>query len=340
MITAFGTVEADREVSLKPEVTGKVIEVNPEMIEGGILEQGEVMVRIDPRDFEAVVAQEKAALEKAQFELRVEEGRQVIAEREWKLLGDDLKENELARELALRKPHLKEKKAALLGAQSRLDKALLDLERTVLDAPFDAMVLSEDVEVGQLITPQTIVARLVATEQFKVRVSIPYNKLRWLRLPSSNEVGSTVKVSRDLNEGQSVEWEGHILKLLGDVDPQGRLARVLVTVPDPLELDVPSVERQPLLLGSYVRVEMEGPILDNVFVVPRQALREEQVVWIMDQNDKLEIRPVNILLNRQDDVVIDKGLTDGDRIVVSPLPVALPGTKLSVVKKESSVDGS
>jgi len=335
---AFGTVEARREVSLKPEVTGKIIEVNPEMIEGGILEEGQVMLRIDPRDFAAIVAQERATLERAQFELRVEEGRQVIADREWELLGDDLKRNELAKELALRKPHLKEKKAAVLGAQSRLDKALIDLQRTVLDAPFDAMVLSEDVEIGQLVTPQTTVARLVATEQFQVRVSIPYDKLRWLRLPHGDEIGSSVTVSRELGEGRRVEWKGHILKLLGDVDPQGRLARVLVAVPDPLQLDLPPEQRQPLLLGSYVRVDLKGPTLEDVFVLPRQALREEQVVWIMDENNALEIRPVHIVLNRQDDVVIDEGLADGDRVITSPLPVALPGIKLSIAEEESPKD--
>ena len=325
---AFGTVQPDKRVSLKPEVSGRIVEKSPGLIPGGYLKRKETVLRIDPREYDYLLEQEKAALAKAEFDLKVEEGRQVIAKREWELLDPKLKKLDLSEELALRKAHLKERKAAVEGAKSRVSKALLDLERTTLTSPFDALVLSEDAEVGQLITPQTAVADLVATEEFRLQVSIPFYKLAELEVEKPKIV-----VRQELASGVSVEWPGRLIHLLADIDPSSRMARLLIGVKDPLNLKESYPHNWPLLLGSYVRVDFYGERIPGSFRIPREALREGDKVWIMNEEDRLEVRPVGIAFKERESVVIDKGLQEGERLIVSPLPLALPGMLLKEEEK-------
>ncbi len=352
IISAFGTVQAHRELTVQPQVGGRVIAQHDNLISGGLLQQGDVLLHVDPRDYQFAVETERGALAKAEFELQVEQGNQVVARREWSLLESSIETSELGKLLALRKPHLQEKQAAVAAAKSRLAKAELDLKRTVLTAPFNALVLTESVEVGQLINAQSSVARLVYTDEFRVEVSIPIHQLPWVKeqnhqLPGSSQKsccfhgplldevsdppqvkGSPVRILRNLGNGQTVEREGRVERLLGDLTENGRMARLLVLVHDPLGRERSSQDRLPLLLGEYVRVEIEGPVLPAVFVLPRSGLREGSRVWVKNTNNELEVREVEVSLSRKDSVLIGRGLNNEDQIIISPLPVALPGMLL------------
>lgn len=325
-VQAHGVVQADREISLKSAVSGRVVERAPEMVEGGQLEAGEILVKIDPRDYQNAVEQAKASLEKAFFELQIEQGRQVIAKREWDQLSPTIKTTDISEELALRKPHLKEKEAQVGAAQSHLEKAQIDLSRTEIRTPFDAVVLSTKIEVGDYLSPQIEFAKLAGTEMFRVQVSIPVSKLKWLILPDNEaKQGLKVQVIQDLG-GVSIVREGHVLRLLGDLDPNGRMARVLVGVDDPLGVhqELPF----PLLIGSYVRVDFEGPELEDIVVLPRRALREEDKVWVKNQDNQLEIRTVDVVQKDEEFAYIREGLQENDQIVVSPIAIPIPGMLL------------
>ena len=139
---------------------------------------------------------------------------------------------------------------------------------------------------------------------------------------------------RDLGNGESVQWAGWVERLLGDVTENGRMARVLVLVPDPLGLKPSNGPRSSLLLGEYVRVEILGPTLPQTIVLPRSSLREEERVWVYNAQGELEIRQVEVALRRRDSVLIQAGLADGDRVVTSSLPAALPGMRLQAVEAE------
>lgn len=332
VISAFGTVQAHQELTVQPQVGGSVTQQHTNLVKGGLLQKGDVLVQIDSRDYAYAVETEHGALAKAEFELQIELGNQVIAQREWNLLESSIETSEMGKRLALRKPHLKEKQAAVAAAKSRLAKAKLDLSRTKLSAPCNALVLEESVEVGQLVTPQTPIARLVCTDAFRVEVSIPMHELPWVDIPdpraAKGENGSQVRLVRDLGDGKTAIREGVVAGLLGDVSQNGRMARLLVLVTDPLNRQASSRQQLPLLLGEYVRVEIDGPQLAKVFVLPRNTLREGNRLWIKNAKNQLEIRPVEVTFGREDSILIQTGLQDGDEVITSPLPVALPGMLL------------
>ena len=196
-VQGYGTVQAVRQVSIRPQVSGMVIEQNLNLVPGGLLEEGEPMLRIDARDYQAALANARADLARAELQLKMEEGQQVVAQREWSLLHGDGETDGANRELALRIPHLAEKKAALESARSREQKALADLERTELASPFRAQVLMEAVEAGQLVNPQTMVAELVAVDRFRVQVTLPVERISRIKIPRGpGEEGARAMVQR------------------------------------------------------------------------------------------------------------------------------------------------
>ena len=338
VIAVYGTVQHHQRLTVHPEVSGRVVNLNPRLVLGETLPEGAALLQIDPRDYRVAVNEQRAALAKAEYDLKMELGQQAVAKREWSLLTPSAGEvNALNRQLALRRPHLKEKRMALAAAQSRLRKAQLNLHRTVLRAPFNAVVLKEAVEVGQLVTPQSTVATLVGTDEFRVQVSVPIRQLEWITFPDAGHPqGSPVRVMREQGSKEPVVRPGRVVELLGDVTPNGRMAQVLVSIADPLELEKPAKERRPLLLGEYVRVEIEGPELHDVIVVPRVAIREGSRVWVKDAQNQLEVRPVDIILSRKETVLIGQGLRDGDDIITSQVPAAIPGLPLQTVEESPS----
>ncbi len=167
------------------------------------------------------------------------------------------------------------------------------------------------------------VARLVSTDAFHVRVSVPVSQLSVLEIP-----GAEAEVRID---GSNTALEGRLISLLGDLDPEGRMARVLVEVKDPLGLEQANAERAKLLLGSYVSVELQGGELSGSVTIPRAALRSGDVVWLVDANSKLQIQPVEVVWKNRDTVVIGSGLELGDRLITSSMSFAADGMSVQEV---------
>lgn len=335
VVPVMGTVMPSRELAVFPEVTGAVVEQNPRLVPGGCLAAGDLMVRIDDRDYRLVVEQQQAAVEKARFDLQVEEGRQVVAQREWQMVGEKSSVAEASEALALRKPHLALARASLDGAISGLRRAELNRERTVVRAPFNAIVVEEFVDLGQIVTPGTRIARLIGADQFWVRCSIPLERLEWLALPDGDAAGGApARVIQHAGAGEEVVREGRVIRLLPDLDPAGRMARLLVAVDNPLGGRCMGATSLPLLSGAYVRVELDGRKVESVVALPRAALHEGDRVWIMGADDRLVVRPVTIVWRRRDDVLVTKGLEEGDRIVTSRLGTPVPGMRLRVREVE------
>lgn len=326
-VRAMGVVVPAREITATPEVSGLVIRRHPNLEPGGRVAAGEELIAIDPRDYETAVDQAAAAVEKARFDLAVELGRKTVAEEEWKQLGDQVPASEEGRALALREPHLQQARAALLAAESALRRARLNLERTRLRIPFDALVLEKFADVGQFVSPPTRVARMVATDVFWVQVSLPVSEAGWLIAPDANgEGGSAAALRLDLGRGRRAVWQGRVTRLLGDLEPAGRMARALIAVSHPLDV----TPAAPLPLGAYVEAEIIGRPMDGVFEIPRGAVREGDCLWLANASDQLEIRPIQILRRQPDIVVVHGGLAAGDRVVVSRIPLPIPGMQLRI----------
>ncbi len=335
IVRGMGTVIPARETTVLPEVTGMIVDLNPNLVPGGRVKPGEELARIDPRDYEAARDQARAALEKARFDLAVEEGRRTVAGEEWSRLGGEVPTSDAGRALALREPHLRLAQASLEAAESALRRAGLNLERTTLKAPFAAVVLEESVDPGQVVTPQSRVARLVGTEAFWAQILIPAADLGWFAWPdAAGAGGAEAVIELDLGNGAVAGRTGRVVRVQADLDPAGRMARLLVEVPNPLD----TASGAPLLLGSYVSARIAGRPMPDVFEIPRTAVREGDRLWIMDSNDELEIRSVTVARRRPETVLVGAGLKPGDRIVTSRIALPIPRMKLRLAGAEARTE--
>ncbi|MEX2015507.1 MAG: efflux RND transporter periplasmic adaptor subunit [Candidatus Hydrogenedentales bacterium] len=327
-IQAYGGVMPAREVGLSLEVSGRIEEIHPALQPGGLVQEGELLIRVNRDEYQLALERAEAALAEAVADLEVEQGRQRVAEREWELFGRDLPESELGRELALREPQMNQAKARIASARSAVERAELDLARTEIHAPFDAMVLTESVDIGQTVGVNDQVAMLVGTEAFWVQASVPASQIGVLAETSAEQLGA-VRVYSDAYSRTTPVTRGRLLRMLGQVDMEGRMAQVLVEVPDPFVLDGDS-ERLPLPLNTYVRVEIDAGALESAVPIPHRGLRENGEVWIANARNELEAPVVDIIWSGDDLVAVRNTFNPGDRLIVSPLENALPGMDLRV----------
>jgi RND family efflux transporter MFP subunit len=323
-VPAMGTVIPAQHLVLKSRVAGQVMTVHPDFTDGGFIRAGEEILRIEPVDYELAVTRRQSALAEAEYQLKLERGRQDVAKREWELLGEDAGDP-LDGELALRRPHLEKAQADLAAARADLAAARLDLARTRIEAPFNALVRTRQVERGSQVAAQEELAELVGTDAYWIRATLPVDRLQWVDLPRGEaQAGAAVEVTY----AGGYTRQGRVIRLLGDLETEGRLARVLVAVADPLDLGVPETSRPPLLIGEYVRLAIEGRALEDVFRIPRTALRDGSTIWVADAQDRLDVRPVEPVWREADAVLLLEGLAPGERLVVSELPSPVPGMAL------------
>jgi RND family efflux transporter MFP subunit len=321
-LRAKGTVVPAMEIVLQPELGGRVIWQSSELIAGGRFKADQPILRIDPRDYQLAVESHRSKVNRAKLDLSIEARRGEVAKREWSSFGEmDVSDEQRA--LAQREPQLEASRLALKAAQSSLKKALLDLTRTTLRAPFNAMVVSESVDRGQLINPQTSVARLVGTDNYHVQVSVPVSSLRTARVRTADEPGSEAKILQQVGQ-ETIERPGEVIRQLPDLDPGGAMARLLLNIENPLgqQGDLP------LLLGSFVDVAIGAQPIDDAIRLPRVALRNGRNVYVMNDENLLEIREVQIAWTEPDAVLVTGGLGPNERVITSRISTPVPNMLL------------
>jgi len=327
IVHGMGVVQPAQEVDLRALVSGEIVSVSPEFIPGGRFRRGEVLLQIDPTDYNLAVRQRASEVTRARGELTVEMGEQAIARREYELLGEDIAEQD--RELVLRQPQLATAQATLASAEAALEQAQLGRQRTTIAAPFNAIVKARQVNLGAQISISDALATLVGTDEYWVAVAVPVNQLKWINIPrSSSEQGSAARVYNEAEWGKDVYRLGSVIRVASDLEEQGRMARVLISVRDPLALKEENSGKPAMLVGTYARVEIEGITLDSVAVIDRNVIRDGDRVWIMNDEDKLEIRPVGILYRGVDDVYVAEGVREGERLVTTDLSAPVQGMAL------------
>jgi len=326
LVAAMGTVRAAREVTLNPEVAGVITRIGGSVVPGGLVEEGKELFVIDSRDYEVLVQQRESELARAELALRLEAGNQSVAQAEYNLLGELIAGEDA--DLVLRRPHLANAQSAVDAAAAALEKARLDVRRCTILAPFNATIMEKHVDVGARVGPTTPLLRLVGTDEYWIEAKVSVDDLGWIEIPRSGEQGgSAVGVLNPAAWGTERRREGRVLRLMGEVERAGRLSQVLVSVKDPLGID--SDAGEPVLLnGSYVRMEIEGRKLTNVIAIDRQHLRDGDNVWVMNDADELEIRPVTVRFRGRDTVYVWGGIKEGDRIVTTDMGAAVEGMPL------------
>ena len=339
VVQAMGGVRAAREVRLVPQVSGRVVHVSRHLIPGSRVRRGEVLVRIDPKDYELAVRAARAAVAEARLALDVQLGHRAVAKTELELVKGKLKPSAEGLRLASRESYVENAKVQLDAAKSRLEQALLARQRTTLTAPFDARVSDKGVDVGQVVTTQSVLATLVASDEVWIEATLPVEQLRWIDIPRpGGGKGAPVVVRQKLAGPAETVRRGEVLGLLPGLQDQGKMARILVRVPDPFgSTDTTTTGAEapadlPLLVGSYVHVEIQGHTLDGLIPLPRGALRESGKVWVCDADRKLRFRPVEVVWSRGETVYVRGELAGGETVITSRLTAPLPGMKVSPVK--------
>lgn len=332
-ISAVGTVIPAVEVTLNARVTGEVLSIHSQFHPGGVVSKDAVLVQLDKQDYELAIPLKESQLETARYELITEQGQQEIAQIEWDMLDEKEDASTLEQELALRRPQLRQKEASVRAAEATLELARVELARTVIKAPFNALLLSREVNIGDLATPQTVLATLVGTDAYWIQASIPTDQLKWLCIPKGVDAsGSSVKVISPRGK----IWEGHIIALLGDLEPEGLMARVRVEVKDPLALEKDS-EEGTLLLDEFVNVEFTGEEADNIFSISRDSIHDGRHVWIVDSDSRLQIKEVETVWS-DENLALVRGLDDGDIVITSDLAGPIDGMKVQIQHDDSEVE--
>lgn len=326
-----GVVEPAHEATLSPELSGRITYLSPSLVVGGRVRAGDVLLRIDRRNYELAVKQQRAAVHQRQAELELEQAYGKVARKEWEsMMGQANADGRLAS----REPQREVAEVLVEAAHSALDRARLDLERTVIRAPFNATVRSETVEEGEIATPGQVVVTLVGTDVLWVRVSIPVEHLGLIGVPGQGAgEGAKARVIQRLGDRGQVERSGRVVRLVNELDPESRTAQVLVEVQRPFD---PPPGELPLLPGAFVEVELEGQGALPVVAVPRLAVIEGHHVWVVDGEQRLRRRELQIAWGDEQSVYATAGLTAGERVVITPPPTALEGMEVRSEAREGA----
>lgn len=278
VINSMGKVISSQNISLKSRVSGFVIETSPEFILGGIYRKGDVMLKLDPKDFELSLKQQEAMLQKAEASLKLEMGKQEVARSELRLMQQTSRQPINNTNLALRVPHLEQIKAEISAIKVDIDKARLNLERATVRAPFNCMIISTDVEVGSQISSQESLAKISGIDEYHVEVTVPVDQIKWINFPKNSTQGSDVIITTKDGE----KHQGEVLRLLGSLSDKSRLARILISIKDPLCLKRGCGIKSPLLIDSYVQADIQGKSVENIFSLPRAAVRDGNKIWLVE----------------------------------------------------------
>ena len=341
-LEVLGTVRPVDDVTLGPRVSGEVVAIDPSFVPGGIVAKGRVLVRLDPADYEAAVAMRQSELDQARADLSIEQGRQSAARVEYELLGDDVDPGN--RELMLREQQVTVSRARIAAAEAMLRQARLNLDRTDIRAPFDAKIITRAANLGSQVSPGDPLARLVGIDTYWVELTVPLRDLHRLEFPdgddeASQAEGAAVELRMPQSWPAGAMRRGRLSRLIGEVNPRTRMARVLVTVADPLarEVDAADSDVPPLILGTLVQARIACRPLADVVRLERDYLRQNDTVWVMAEG-QLEVRDVQVRARDERYVYIGEGLEAGERVVTTPLATVAAGIPLRVEGEASDAE--
>lgn len=331
-VSTQGTVEPRTESELVPEVSGRAVWVSSSLNEGGFFEEDDLLLRLDASDYEVAVEQARAALARAESEhhraQRELERRRALAEQEFA--------SEAALDTAENAARSAE--AALREARALLRRAERDLERTRIRAPFAGRVRSARVDVGQFVTRGSPIATLYAVDAAEVRLPVADQELALIDVPNvyrgdEAEFRGPEVVLRARFAGVEHEWRGRVVRTEGEIDPKSRLVHLVARVEDPYGRRA-AAPTPPLSVGLFVEAEILGRRVEDAAVLPRGALRDDGRVLVIDADDRLRFREVELADASGGRAVVRSGLQDGERVCLSPLEAVADGMKVRVTEVE------
>ena len=323
-----GTVMPSIQSQLIPEVSGKVVWTSDRLVSGGYVTEGQTLAKVDDLDYRNARDRAKAALERASAELqhaKFEYGRQ-------ESLGERNLTSRSALENSLRVYRVSQ--AAYVDARVNHEQAEENVRRTILKAPFTGLVRSENVDIGQFVSRGQPIATLYATDMVEVRLPIADRQLAFLNLPSARTGTLHPQEQPDVlltaeYAGRALSWRGKIVRTEAEIDSASRMVQLVARIDN-------QAAASPLSVGLFVNAEIAGLAAENIVILPRSALRNDNQVLVVDGEDKLRFKDVNLLRLYQDQVLIDAGIKTGDRVCVSVLQTAIEGMTVNAINDEQA----
>ena len=321
-INSQGTVVPRTEITLTSEIPGKIDFVSSKIQSGSSFGIGDTLLILDQRDFELALIAAQSSMYQAQVIYEREVAESEVAKKEWSNINGGKASN-----LALRKPQLDQAKAALAAAEANYQRALLNVERTYIRAPFKGRVRSEFVDIGMVVSPGIPLAQIYAIDKIEITLPIAESDIKFLSIPLdgrvvpfSNQPSMTLTSSF---AGVSQKWNGKILRSAAEIDPRTRMLSVIGQV------SVKSSKNStiPIKVGMFVNASIEGKSFNNIYVVPREKVRDGEV-WVLNNEGILSKREVQLLRYEKDKALISDGFEKGDKILLTRLDVLIEGMKL------------
>jgi len=325
-VNSQGTVKPRTESILFPLVSGQIISVSTKFASGGFFKKGEVILSIDPTDYRLAKTRAELQVSQAELALAREQEEAKIARAEWQKIG-----NGEAPPLVLREPQVSQAKASLAAAKAAYEQAALNLERTEVKAPYDCRIKSKRVDVGQLAGPNAAVADIYAGDYAEIRLPLTDSDLAFIDVPYAYGAGQKANepgvVISSMFAGKMYKWEGWLVRLEGEIDPLNRMIHGVARIDRPFEA---TADRPPLAVGMFVTAEIEGRAYDNVFTLSRAALRGENMVWVINGQNELNFRKVEVLRTEREQVIITSGIEENEKVCLTVLDAVVDGMKVRV----------
>jgi RND family efflux transporter MFP subunit len=326
LIESQGTVRAHYVTTITPLVSGTVTVLHPSFEDGAFFEKDEVLAELDPADFEAALASAEARLARAEAALSQEQARAKQARLNWNDIGYD----EEPSELVLRVPQLKEAEASVKAATADLDQAKRNLERTKIKAPFEGRVKARLIGLGQAVGGSTPLGEVFASDYAEIRLPISPSQLSFVRLPI-DEADTPVPVTLTDASGaaNADSWQANIVRTEGTLDDATRELFVIARIEDPFGRDKKSPS---LRIGQPLRGQIQGLLMENVYVLPRKALRGVNRVYMIEENPPLLMRrSILPVWSTATELVVSDGFTPGEKLSISSLAYAVDGARVEVI---------
>jgi RND family efflux transporter MFP subunit len=324
-VHTHGEVRPAHTISLLAEVAAKVIWKAPEFEQGALVQAGSLLLKLDPTDYQLALASAAAGVAQARAALALEEAEAQIARRDWQEIGQGE-----APPLAVREPQLAMARANLSAALAGLARAQRDLDRCQIVAPYSARLSSQTAELGQYLVPGSQIASLFASDRAEVVLPIRLDQLAWLNMDLSGPL-KPLRVEFETEVGgETQHWQGTIDRTTGALDPASRMLRAIAVIEDPLSL-LPATSHPALAPGLFVRAKILGKTFPSIISIPRVAMREDQTVLVVDADNRLHIRSVEVLQEQAQIVHLASGLQDQDRVCLTPLSAAIENMLVQIL---------
>ncbi len=340
IINSQGTVKPRTETALVAEVSGKIVKLSNNFVAGGFFHAGDVLLQIDPSDYQAGLKRAEAALASRKAKLADETARSEQALKDWRNMGKKGQPSDLG----LRKPQMADAKANVSAAEADVEKARRDLERTQITVPYDGLVRLKGVDIGQYVTPGTRLGITFAIDTAEVRLPLTSTDMKYLELPTGTGSGKQDKPFTPVtlstqSAGITDQWQAQIIRTEGVVDETSRVVYAVAQVIDPYGVLGQSHQKE-LKIGTFVNASIQGLPADNVVILPRYVLQSNNTVIIINENDELEILPVTVLRAEPKKVYISSGIKAGARVITTTLDAPVPGTKLSARGQKNDISAT